>query len=323
MNKTFKIIISLFLVAIVIVIILKLLNINQEKTSFNLVTLSEINNQAGFLWVDKIVDESWLEINDIVAQIPENLISGNESLEISFLEYNKDNRPVDPLNITLLVPAISNQPINSNKFKLSLLDIENLPGNDLRIGIVAENKESGNYRYKINIKHPGFEEIHNVGVLEFKLEVNNQSSALYITFIILLIVALTSLLCWFLLLRKEFFPTFIDEGEIVFPQSTKNDIYFSSKSRRVVIGKPQSDNIFKIIFLGKIQCELSDLPHQICIEAVKDKETDETNYSIVCFPPTKIENGELGYMYHRNNYKFVTGNDIIEFKYNNQFHKKN
>jgi len=318
MSKSIITIVSVVVVVLGSVFAYSFLNKGQEDTELNLVSLNPIDNTASFLWVDKKEGETTFYVSGIEMERSSN---DNPYFEIIFIikDIENNNYSSKGFNFSSKI----------GKFTDTLrVTYNDLTGNDeleVKLKVNTDTVDEGNYFLDVKLNNGTFDiaDFNNGVSLRLELEVNEKPPPLKVWVLILFVIIILSLGVWFFLLKKEFFPTFIDEGQIIFPQDRKNDIYISSEFRKVVIGKPQKSNIFKSIFLGKTQCELSEKQHQICIEAVKDKEIDETRYSIVCFPPTKIENGELGYMYHRNNYKFVTGNDIIEFNYNNQFHKKN
>jgi hypothetical protein len=319
--RYFKIILSLMIVGVIVYFASTFFIINQKDTSFSLVDLNDIDNQNGFLWDEAYVDTSWFVISDIYVK---NEKSSKEYVEISVLEYNSDNNLVNPKNINLFIEQISDSQIEKNKFTLYCSDIKSLTSGDLKIGISAEGKEDGTYRYSFDINIHGFDTKKFDESVIVQLDVNNQSSGLYITLIILLIVAFTCLLCWFLLLKKEYYPTFSQKGRLIISEPDASTIFFTKKARKLIIGNKlkEKENFFTKLFIGEIQHEFQGSSHSALITPYKDWKTQKVLYRLSCNGDTNSEIiNSVSYLKHHDKYTLRTDDEKISFEYFNIKHQ--
>jgi len=320
--RYFKIIISLIIVVVIAYFTSRFLHVNQKETSFSLVELNDINNKNGFLWQDAYIDTSWFVIQDFEVKS----VTHNESVDISVLEYKNDNSLVKPKNINLFIEDIPNSQIDNNKFTLYYSDIESLETGNLKIGIIAKGKKDGSYRYYFKIKYNGFgiiDGVQSVMKFNYKIDVNNQSSTLAVFFIILFIIIVVSLLCWFLLLKNEYFPTFVLKGQLNISEPEVSTIFLNKNARKLIIGDKlkEKENFFTKLFIGEIQYEFQGSNHSALISPYKEWKTKKVLYRLSCKGDTNSEivNAE-SYLKHLDKYKLRTNEEVISFEYFNIKH---
>ena len=154
--KYIKIIISLLIIGLISFFVFKSLKNNQEDSAFTLVKLNEINNQGAFLWVDAIIDTSWIKV-PISVNDDAKEITPNAKLQLIVWEYSENNKLIEEPEISLYVKGIAVNQIKNNTITLSINDIDNFQNGILTLGIISN--QVGNHRYSIDFKPGEFEKI--------------------------------------------------------------------------------------------------------------------------------------------------------------------
>lgn len=326
--KYIKIIISLLIIGLILFFVFKSLKNNQEDSAFTLVKLNEINNQGAFLWVDAIIDTSWIKV-PISVNDDAKEITPNAKLQLIVYEYSENNKLIVP-ELSLYVKDIAVNQIKNNTITLSINDIENFKNGILTLGIISN--QVGNHRYSIDFKSGEFDKISEKNPdARYELSVSKQLSSLKIIFIVFFIFVITCLLCWFFLLKKEFFPTFSYGGSLrvsVFQGNNASELYFDMNCRKMILGQSEEkQNKLQDLFIGRTQYELPELEYNIEISPVVDVDlyTDEESikYFLTYSGDCEHLEGDIGYMYNGNFYKFTKNSGaILEFEYFNPDHQK-
>ena len=322
MKKSIITILSFALVIFGIVIAFRYLNQGQPDPKLDVITLHEINNTESFLWIDEKLDETVFYISGIeMEKIDSN---NNPYFELRFNIKDIENNSCNPDAFDF--ETLDNRgEFDTAKLKVFYDDLNGHNDIEVRLTVNTELVSEGNYFLDVELLKGEFDfaEINNDINLRLVLAINETSPALKIWLIVFIIALLSSLVVWFLLLKKMYYPTFSKKGQLNISEPEASTIFLKKNARKLIIGNKlkEKENFFTRFFLGEIQHEFQSSNHSVSIAPYKDWKTKKVLYRLSCKGETisEILNAE-SYMKHLDKYKLKTNEEVISFEYFNIKH---
>ena len=322
MKKSIITILSFALVIFGIVIAFRYLNQGQPDPKLDVITLHEINNTESFLWIDEKLDETVFYISGIeMEKIDSN---NNPYFELRFNIKDIENNSCNPDAFDF--ETLDNRgEFDTAKLKVFYDDLNGHNDIEVRLTVNTELVSEGNYFLDVELLKGEFDfaEINNDINLRLVLAINETSPALKIWLIVFIIALLSSLVVWFLLLKKMYYPTFSKKGQLNISEPEASTIFLKKNARKLIIGNKlkEKENFFTRFFLGEIQHEFQSSNHSVSIAPYKDWKTKKVLYRLSCKGETisEILNAE-SYMKHLDKYKLRTHDKAISFEYFNIKH---
>ena len=319
MSKSIITIVSVVVVILGSVFACSFLNKGQEDTKLNLVSLNPIDNIASFLWIDKKQGETTFYVSGI--EMKKSSTDDNPYFEIIFTIKDIENNNYDSkgFNFTSKI----------GKFTDTLrATYKDLTGNDeleVKLTVNTDVVDEGNYFLDLQLNEGDFDlaEINNGEDLRLELEVNEKPPYLKTGINILMLILLMSLVVWFLLLKKVYYPTFSKKGQLNISEPEASTIFLNKNARKLIIGNKlkEKESFFTRLFLGETQYEFQSSNHSVSIVAYKDWKTKKVLYRLSCKGDTNSEIiNEESYLKHLDKYKLRTNQDVISFEYFNVKH---
>jgi len=321
-KKSIITILSFALVIFGIVIAFRYLNQGQPDPKLDVITLHEINNTESFLWIDEKLDETVFYISGIeMEKIDSN---NNPYFELRFNIKDIENNSCNPDAFDF--ETLDNRgEFDTAKLKVFYDDLNGHNDIEVRLTVNTELVSEGNYFLDVELLKGEFDfaEINNDINLRLVLAINETSPALKIWLIVFIIALLSSLVVWFLLLKKMYYPTFSKKGQLNISEPEASTIFLKKNARKLIIGNKlkEKENFFTRFFLGEIQHEFQSSNHSVSIAPYKDWKTKKVLYRLSCKGETisEILNAE-SYMKHLDKYKLKTNEEVISFEYFNIKH---
>jgi hypothetical protein len=321
-KKSIITILSFALVIFGIVIAFRYLNQGQPDPKLDVITLHEINNTESFLWIDEKLDETVFYISGIeMEKIDSN---NNPYFELRFNIKDIENNSCNPDAFDF--ETLDNRgEFDTAKLKVFYDDLNGHNDIEVRLTVNTELVSEGNYFLDVELLKGEFDfaEINNDINLRLVLAINEKSPALKIWLIVFIIALLSSLVVWFLLLKKMYYPTFSKKGQLNISEPEASTIFLKKNARKLIIGNKlkEKENFFTRFFLGEIQHEFQSSNHSVSIAPYKDWKTKKVLYRLSCKGETisEILNTE-SYMKHLDKYKLKTNEEVISFEYFNIKH---
>lgn len=321
MKKSFVIIVSVFLVIISVVMSYRYLTKGQVNPQLDIVSLDEINNTSSFLWLDPKQDEITFNFFGIKIQRIES--EANPYFEIIFAIKDKENATYSPkgFNFSSNIGKFTN-----NTLKVTYADLVGNEEIEVKLKVNTDVVDEGNYFLDLELNNGSFDitEFDNNGKnYRLSLAINEKPASLKIWLNIFLVILLVSLGLWFLLLKRIYYPTFSQKGQLNISEPDMSTIFLNKNARQLIIGNKlkEKENIFKKILFGKIQHELQSTTHSIVITPYEDWKTKKILYRLTYKGETNSEivNSE-SYLKHLDKYKLKTEQEVFSFEYFNIKH---
>jgi hypothetical protein len=345
--RILKIVITLILVCLIVGLVYNSVWQSQGDSNYKNIYLN-IDNQSPGLWESSKIDTCWFMIEGLVIDANQSKlkIGGNPSFDVFLSEYDKNQKELFPEGFELFVkdtPIKSSKKGNRLHCSLSYNDIlsinkknntVNSEGDiedaNIVFGLIAPNKESTHYRLNFWLEKGSFDIASGDGFnntsnpIYFTVEVNNQTATSIIVTLILFVLIFTLLLCWFFLLKKEFYPTFSTKGQLYVSKPASDTITLQENARQLIIGNKikAKENFFTRIFLGKIQYILTNEQHSAVLTPYRHFKSKKVLYKLRTKHQTTMNTqSEKSYLVHGNNYSLQTEKDIFSFEYFNIKHQ--
>ena len=320
MSKNIITIVSVILVIVGSVCAYSYLNKGQEDTQLDILNIHKINNTASFLWIDEQQDETVFYISGIEMEI----ISSNPNPYFEMLFNVKDvtnnNYSTAGFSFSTKIGSFSD-----NKLRIYYNDLSGDNEIEVKVKVNTNIVEEGNYFIDVQLNNGTFDlSKFNSGVaLRLGLEVNEKTALLKIWLSILLVITILSLGVWFILLKKMYYPTFSNKGQLNISEPELLTIFLNKNARKLIIGNKLKvkDSFLTKLFIGEIQHEFQDSNHSAVISPYEDWKTKKIFYRLSYKGDTNSEivNAE-SYMKHLDKYKLSTNEEIISFEYFNIKH---
>lgn len=311
MNRTLAIIISLVIVVGACFLVVSIFVPKQADSGFVVKELDSINNKDEFLWSQAYTDTSWF-----IIPVSHRNTHGKELLTFTFLELNEEGQSELPENISLIVNGLK----SSNPFQLQINQINK----NIEIGVVANNKDDGTYRYKLDVKGKGFDDIRQPDELA-EIAVNNGPAGLKVFLMIFLAVIASMLISWFIFLKKVIYPTFSNRGQLNVTSPVAESLALDNTARKIIIGNQikEKENFFTKLFFGRIQYMYVNTAHAAVITPYEDFRSKKIVYKIRGQKDTSLtSSSEKSYLSHLDVCSLHTnGEETISFKYFNLKHQ--
>lgn len=321
MNKSTLTILSVTLIFLGSVFAYNFLNKGQEDTKLNLISLNPIDNTASFLWIDKKQVETTFYFSDI--QIDKSSSNSNPYFELIFIleDFKNISYSYDGFKF------YSNVGEWINKYTLRVHYNELVNTNDIEIKLTANTEivDEGNYFLNVKLVAGTFDlsVLNNSKPTRLDFEVNEKLNPLKIWLLISFILLLLAISAWFLLLKKEYFPTFSKKGQLNIYLPDSSTIFLDKNARKLIFGNKlkEKENFFTKLFFGKVQYEHQISNHAAIITPYIDWKTKKVLYRLSCKGDTNSEIiNEESYLKHLDKYKLITNQDVISFEYFNIKH---
>jgi hypothetical protein len=320
-KKSLITILSFAFVLFGIVVVFKYLDKGQPDAKLDVLALHEINNTESFLWMDEKQDETIFYISGI--EMDRLRSNNNPFFEIRFniLDIENNSYNTEGFSFSTNIGSFSD-----TKLKVFYDQLKENKDIEVRLKVNTEFVIEGNYFVDVELIKGTFDfaEINNDVGLRLELPVNEKSPALKIWLIVFIIALLLSLVVWFLLLKKVYYPTFSKKGQLNISEPEASTIFLKKNARKLIIGNKlkEKENFFTKLFLGKIQHEFQRSNHSVSIVPYKDWKTKKVLYRLSCKGDTNSEIiNEESYLKHLDKYKLITDDEIISFEYFNIKHQ--
>ena len=320
MKKSLITILSFAFVLFGIVVVFKYLDKGQPDAKLDVLALHEINNTESFLWMDEKQDETIFYISGI--EMDRLRSNNNPFFEIRFniLDIENNSYNTEGFSFSTNIGSFSD-----TKLKVFYDQLKENKDIEVRLKVNTEFVIEGNYFVDVELIKGTFDfaEINNDVGLRLELPVNEKSPALKIWLIVFIIALLLSLVVWFLLLKKVYYPTFSKKGQLNISEPEASTIFLKKNARKLIIGNKlkEKENFFTRFFLGEIQHEFQSSNHSVSIAPYKDWKTKKVLYRLSCKGDTNSEIiNEESYLKHLDKYKLRTDDEIISFEYFNIKH---
>ena len=320
MKKSLITILSFAFVLFGIVIVFNYLDKGQPDAKLDVLALHEINNTESFLWMDEKLDETIFYISGIeMDKLPSN---NNPFFEIRFNISDIENNSYNTEGFSFSTNIGS---FSDTKLKVFYDQLKGNKDIEVRLKVNTEFVIEGNYFVDVELIKGAFDfaEINNDVGLRLELTVNEKSPALKIWLIVFIIALLLSLVVWFLLLKKVYYPTFSKKGQLNISEPEASTIFLNKNARKLIIGNKlkEKENFFTKLFIGEIQYEFQESNHSVSIIPYEDWKTKKVLYRLSCKGDTNSEIiNEESYLKHLDKYKLRTDDEIISFEYFNIKH---
>ena len=319
MSKSILTIVSIVAVVLGSVFAYIFLNKGQNDTKLNLVSLNPIDNTASFLWIDTKQDETTFYLSDI--QMDKSLTNPNPYFELVFIVEDVENNSYssDGFSFSSNIGAFSD-----NTLRVSYNALGSNDELEVKLKVNTDIVDEGNYFLDVKLEAGTFNlsVLNNSEPLRLELEVNEKPNPLKVWLSILFVILLLAVSAWFLLLKKEYFPTFSKKGQLNISAPETSTIFLNKNARKLIIGNElkEKENFFTKLFYGKIQYEYLNSDHSIIIKPVHDFKTKKIWYIISTTNSTVINVSMKRYMNNGDKYVVNTNNEELIFNYLNVKH---
>ena len=320
MSKSILTIVSVVAVVLGSVFAYIFLNKGQNDTKLNLVSLNPIDNTASFLWIDTKQDETTFYLSDI--QMDKSLTNSNPYFELVFIVEDVENNSYssDGFSFSSNIGAFSD-----NTLRVSYNALGSNDELEVKLKVNTDIVDEGNYFLDVKLEAGTFNlsVLNNSEPLRLELEVNEKPNPLKVWLSILFVILLLAVSAWFLLLKKEYFPTFSKKGQLNISAPETSTIFLNKNARKLIIGNElkEKENFFTKLFIGEIQYEFQESNHSVSIIPYEDWKTKKVLYRLSCKGDTNSEIiNEESYLKHLDKYKLRTDDEIISFEYFNIKH---
>jgi len=319
MSKSILTIVSVVAVVLGSVFAYIFLNKGQNDTKLNLVSLNPIDNTASFLWIDTKQDETTFYLSDI--QMDKSLTNSNPYFELVFIVEDVENNSYssDGFSFSSNIGAFSD-----NTLRVSYNALGSNDELEVKLKVNTDIVDEGNYFLDVKLEAGTFNlsVLNNSEPLRLELEVNEKPNPLKVWLSILFVILLLAVSAWFLLLKKEYFPTFSKKGQLNISAPETSTIFLNKNARKLIIGNElkEKENFFTKLFYGKIQYEYLNSDHSIIIKPVHDFKTKKIWYIISTTNSTVINVSMKRYMNNGDKYVVNTNNEELIFNYLNVKH---
>ena len=322
MKKSLITILSFAFVLFGIVIVFNYLDKGQPDAKLDVLALHEINNTESFLWIDEKLDETVFYISGIEMEKIES--NNNPYFEIRFNISDIENNSYNAEGFDFST-SDNLEKFDGTKLKVFYDDLNGHNDIEVRLKVNTELVSEGNYFLDVELIKGEFDftEINNGVGLRLELPINEKSPALKIWLIVFIIALLLSLVVWFLLLKKVYYPTFSKKGQLNISEPEASTIFLNKNARKLIIGNKlkEKENFFTKLFIGEIQYEFQSSNHSVSIIPYEDWKTKKVRYRLSCKGDTNSEIiNEESYLKHLDKYKLRTDDKIISFEYFNIKH---
>ena len=319
MSKSILTIVSVVAVVLGSVFAYIFLNKGQNDTKLNLVSLNPIDNTESFLWIDTKQDETTFYLSDI--QMDKSLTNSNPYFELVFIVEDVENNSYssDGFSFSSNIGAFSD-----NTLRVSYNALGSNDELEVKLKVNTDIVDEGNYFLDVKLEAGTFNlsVLNNSEPLRLELEVNEKPNPLKVWLSILFVILLLAVSAWFLLLKKEYFPTFSKKGQLNISAPETSTIFLNKNARKLIIGNElkEKENFFTKLFYGKIQYEYLNSDHSIIIKPVHDFKTKKIWYIISTTNSTVINVSMKRYMNNGDKYVVNTNNEELIFNYLNVKH---
>ena len=323
MKKSLITILSFAFVLFGIVIVFNYLDQGQPDAKLSVLALHEINNTKSFLWIDEKLDETVFYISGI--EMEKIRSNNNPYFEIRFNISDIENNSYNAEGFSFST-SDNLEKFDGTKLKVFYDDLNGYNDIEVRLKVNTELVSEGNYFLDVELIKGEFDftEINNGVALRLELPINEKSPALKIWLIVFIIALLLSLVVWFLLLKKVYYPTFFKKGQLNISEPEASTIFLNKNARKLIIGNKlkEKENFFTKLFIGEIQYEFQESNHSVSIIPYEDWKTKKVLYRLSCKGDTNSEIiNEESYLKHLDKYKLRTDDEIISFEYFNIKHQ--
>ena len=250
-----------------------------------------------------------------------SLTNSNPYFELVFIVEDVENNSYssDGFSFSSNIGAFSD-----NTLRVSYNALGSNDELEVKLKVNTDIVDEGNYFLDVKLEAGTFNlsVLNNSEPLRLELEVNEKPNPLKVWLSILFVILLLAVSAWFLLLKKEYFPTFSKKGQLNISAPETSTIFLNKNARKLIIGNElkEKENFFTKLFYGKIQYEYLNSDHSIIIKPVHDFKTKKIWYIISTTNSTVINVSMKRYMNNGDKYVVNTNNEELIFNYLNVKH---
>ena len=320
MRRNIVIILSAVLVITGVVFTLRYLTQGQSDPQLSVLTLNEINNTESFLWTDEKVGETVFYLSGIQMEpIPSN---PNPYFELRFNVKDMENNSLNTQSDGFTFSANKGN-FTHNKLKVFYDELNGNNEIEVRLQVNPKVVNEGNYRIGVDLMSGEFDfsELNNDIPLDLILPINSSLPTLAKVLYVFLVGLLLMLIVWFLLLKKQFFPSFSLGGSLEIGEET---IHLKKEARKFIFGNKikEEENWFSKVFYGPIQRVYPESEHSFLITPRENPLNKQLKYYIRERDTTSISSRSLeSFMCNDVEYKVITGNEELVINYLNLKHE--